>query len=132
MTLISEAEHAASSAAQRAGVQVRSLEDPSDLLIAGRLFDEVWPQGPGATHVQSNLMRALVHSGGYVSAAFIDDVPVGAALAVVGRHRVAGGSESDPQTWHTHLHSHMAGVIEQYRDRKIGTALKLHQRWWAL
>jgi predicted GNAT superfamily acetyltransferase len=26
----------------------------------------------------------------------------------------------------------MAGVIEQYRNRRIGTAIKMHQRLWAL
>ena len=36
------------------------------------------------------------------------------------------------EEWHTHLHSHMAGVLGDYRNRHIGTALKLHQRMWAL
>jgi predicted GNAT superfamily acetyltransferase len=107
---------------------IKAVSDPSDLRLAQRIFDEVWPPSSGeGTQIQSNLMRALVHSGGYVSVAWIDGIPVGAALAVVGRHR-------DPATgeWHTHLHSHMAGVLEGYRDRRIGTALKMHQRWWAL
>jgi predicted GNAT superfamily acetyltransferase len=107
---------------------IKAVSDPSDLRLAQRIFDEVWPPSSGeGTQIQSNLMRALVHSGGYVSVAWIGGIPVGAALAVVGRHR-------DPATgqWHTHLHSHMAGVLEGYRDRRIGTALKMHQRWWAL
>ncbi|MFM7065140.1 MAG: GNAT family N-acetyltransferase, partial [Actinomycetes bacterium] len=69
--------------------------------------------------------RALVHAGGCASAAYIDDEPVGAALAFVGRHHADGH-------WHEYLHSHMAAVLDPYRDRSIGTALKLHQRVWAL
>ena len=92
------------------------------------IFDHVWPLGSGATNVTSNLLRALLHSGGYASVA-VDSAsgdPLGAALAVVGRHRAAD------QGWHTHLHSHMAGVLDAYRNRSVGTAIKLHQRAWAL
>ncbi len=73
-----------------------------------------------------NLMRALVHAGGYASAAYLDDEPVAAAFGFVGRHRTVDGH------WHGHLHSHMAAVLEPHRDRSIGLALKLHQRVWAL
>ncbi|MFM1917368.1 MAG: hypothetical protein RJB01_883, partial [Actinomycetota bacterium] len=90
------------------------------------IFDEVWPPVGGGTSVPPNLFIALVHAGGYASVAYIDDVPVGAALGVLGRHRDAQGE------WHTHIHSHMAGVLEGFRDRHIGTALKLHQRAWCL
>jgi predicted GNAT superfamily acetyltransferase len=107
---------------------IKAVSDPSDLRLAQRIFDEVWPPSSGeGTQIQSNLMRALVHSGGYVSVAWLGGVPVGAALAVVGRHRDRTTGE-----WHTHLHSHMAGVLEGFRDRRIGTALKMHQREWAL
>ena len=100
--------------------------------MAVRIFDDVWPLESGGTNVMTNLLRALVHSGGYASVAI--DVPsgqvVGAALAVVGRHRETPGDPDSP--WHTHLHSHMAGVLEEYRNRSIGTAIKLHQRAWAM
>ena len=70
-------------------------------------------------------MRALVHAGGYVSAAYREGQPIAAALAFVGRHREGG-------TWHHHLHSHMAAVLDPHRDQHIGTALKMHQRVWSL
>lgn len=104
---------------------IRTATDLSDLDIARRIFDVVWPDPDECTQVQSNLMRALVHAGGYASVAYLDEVPVAAALAFVGRHQAGGG-------WHQHLHSHMAAVIDGYRDRHIGSALKLHQRVWAL
>jgi len=123
-----DASRAAERACNLAGVSIRTLDDPNEQGIAVRIFDQVWPMGSGATNVTPNLFRALTHSGGYASAAFDDPTgePVGAALAVVGRHR-----NSDAQ-WHTHLHSHMAAVVEGHRDRSIGTAIKLHQRAWAL
>ncbi len=49
----------------------------------------------------------------------------------------APASRSSAAPWartgyHVHLHSHMAAVLPQAADRGIGTALKLHQRAWAL
>jgi len=132
VTVIDEAWRAAERAQDAAGVRIRTLDDPNDQAIAVRIFDEVWPPETGATHVKSNLLRAMIHSGGYVAAAFDDDVAVGAALALVGRHRVGDGRADDGSSWHTHLHSHMAGVLDDHRNRSIGTAIKLHQRAWAL
>ena len=121
---ISSARGDLSVAEQRAGVRVRSLVDLSELDDARRVFDEVWPSLSGSTQIQSNLLRAQVHAGGYASAAYRDDVPIAAAFAFVGRSYDDG--------WHTHLHSHMAAVLEPYRDQHVGAALKLHQRCWAL
>lgn len=132
MSVIDEALQAAERAQQRAGVRIRTLEDPSDQSLAVQVFDRVWPPESGASHIKSNLLRAIIYSGGYCSAAFDGDAPVGAALAIVGRHASEDGRVSDPNSWHTHLHSHMAGVLDEHRNRSIGTALKLHQRAWAL
>lgn len=111
-------------AEQRADVRIRTLTDLSELDDARSVFDRVWPSVGGSTQVQANLMRALVHAGGYASAAYRDGQPVAAALAILGRHQEGG--------WQVHLHSHMAAVLEPYRDQQIGAALKLHQRAWAL
>ena len=137
VTVIDQAWRAAQRAEDAAGVRIRTLEDPNDQGVAVRIFDEVWPQDSGSTAVKSNLLRALIHSGGYISGAFDGEQPVAAALAVVGRHRTPNsvgepGPDDEPSTWHTHLHSHMAGVLDAYRNRSIGTAIKLHQRAWAL
>lgn len=111
------------SAAARADVQV--LSDTIDLDVARWVCDEVWPSGTGATQIQPNLLRAMVHAGGYASIAFRDGSPVGAGIGFVGRHRT-------PQGWHDHLHSHMVAVLEGYRDQHIGVAIKQHQRLWCL
>ena len=123
--LVSEAADAWQLPAARAGVEIRSLEVASEICDAAAIFDSVWPPLGGGTQVPPNLLRAITHSGGYCSAAYIDDEPVAAALAIVGVHDGENGS-------HIHLHSHMAGVLEPYRNRRIGTLIKAHQRWWAL
>ncbi len=109
----------------RADVRVRTLSDLSELQDARGVFDAVWPSRNGSTQIQANLLRALVHAGGCASAAYRDGRPIGAALAFVGRSVRADG-------WHTHLHSHMAAVLPAHRDAHVGSALKMHQRLWAL
>lgn len=123
--LVSEAAAAWQVAAAREGIEIRSLEVASEIQDAAGVFDSVWPPLGGGTQVPPNLLRAITHSGGYCSAAYIADKPVAAALAIVG---VSEGENGH----HIHLHSHMAGVIERYRNKRIGTLIKAHQRWWAL
>lgn len=111
----------------RSGVRVEVL-GASGYADARHIFDTVWPSADGCTQVQANLLRALDHAGGLVSAAYdgASGDLLGAALAFPGRHPLEGGG------WEEHLHSHMAASVAGARDRGIGTALKLHQRWWAL
>jgi predicted GNAT superfamily acetyltransferase len=112
-------------AQRRANVEVRLLDEPSELAEAQSVFDAVWPAADGSTQLATNLMRAIVHAGGYCSAAYRDGQPIAAAFGFAGRHRTEGG-------WHEHLHSHMAAVLDDHRDEHIGSALKMHQRSWAL
>jgi predicted GNAT superfamily acetyltransferase len=111
-------------AEQRAGIEVRTAIDRVDLNAARAVFDEVWPSS--ATQIQSNLMHAIVHAGGYCGIALQGDHVVAAAMGVLGRHRDSAAG------WRVHLHSHMAAVLAEYRDRHIGSALKVHQRLWAI
>jgi len=61
----------------------------------------------------------MVHSGSYLSGAFIDNKIVGAAFAF-------------PATSNgLHLHSHMTAVIDEHRDKGVGYALKIDQWNWA-
>jgi predicted GNAT superfamily acetyltransferase len=122
----SGAQSALADAEMRAGVELRTLTGLTQLNDARAVFDTVWPSLAGATQVQSNLLHAIVHSGGYCSAAYLSGEPIGAALGFVGRHQSTDG------TWQVHLHSHMAAVLEPYRNRHIGSALKIHQRLWCL
>ena len=120
---IDQATEALARACERAGVEIRTLHDLSELDDARRIFDQAWPAESGGTQLQPNLLKAMMHAGGYCSAAYADGRPVGAAMGFIGRHYDHG--------WQAHLHSHMAAVAAASRDRHIGTALKYHQRVWA-
>ncbi len=61
----------------------------------------------------------MVHSGFYLSGAFIDGKCVGAAFAYPATN---GG---------LHLHSHMTAVLDEYRDEGVGYASKIDQWNWA-
>ena len=106
------------------GVRVEVADRPDSMAAARAVFDQVWP-GEG-TQVTSNLLRALIHAGGYCSVVIDEDDErvVGAALAFPARDRSLPGG--------VYLHSHMAAVVEGMRDRGIGAAVKQHQRAWAI
>lgn len=105
------------------GLRIELADQPDSMAAARTIFDRVWP-GEG-TQVTSNLLRALVHAGGYCSIVRDDrgDV-VGAALGFPARDASLPGG--------VYLHSHMAAVVDGLRDRGIGAAIKQHQRAWAL
>lgn len=123
--VVERARQDASSAATRAGLTVRTLVGHAELDRARALWDLAWPSIEEGTQVTPNLLRAIEHSGGYVSGAYDGERIVGAALALVARHRTGDG-------WESYLHSHLAATLPGQADRGIGTALKLHQRAWAL
>lgn len=125
VTITNLAELDAQHAAERAGVCVRTLHAHAELVDARELWDRTWPSAQEVTQITPNLLRAVEHSGSYVSGAYAGDRLVGAAFALVGRHRHADG-------WGVHLHSHMAATEPDLADRGVGTAMKLHQRAWAL
>lgn len=83
------------------------------------LLDEVWANtGPPVVGVEH--LRALAYTGGYVGVAYAGDVMVAASLAFFAAPpgRV--------------LHSDVTGVRSHAQARRVGFALKLHQRAWAL
>jgi len=82
------------------------------------IFDKTWAMDAG-TEITPNLLQAMVHSGAYLSGAFVDGNCVGAAFAFPA---TTGG---------LHLHSHMTAVLDNFRDKGIGYALKVDQYKWA-
>lgn len=125
-TPVSVAQRAAEAAAERSGVEIRVAHGRADGDAVRGLFDETWPSASEGTQVTPNLLHALQHSGSYASLALDRETgaPVGAALGFPGY--------SDNVPGRLYLHSHMAAVRADLRNRRIGTALKLHQRWWAM
>ncbi|MCX6427230.1 MAG: GNAT family N-acetyltransferase [Actinobacteria bacterium] len=104
-----------------AGVNIRTLSGIKELNLARAILDEVWP-GEDGTQITANLLQAMLHNGTYLAGAFFADEIIATAFAF------PGVSESKE----LHLHSHMAAVKEKFRNRNIGSALKLHQKNWAL
>jgi len=86
--------------------------------LAREVFDQVWLTNSG-TQIQKNLLQAMVHSGSYLSGAFIE-------------HKIVGAAFAFPATNNgLHLHSHMTAVLGEYRDKGVGYALKIDQWNWA-
>jgi predicted GNAT superfamily acetyltransferase len=106
------------------GLRIEVADEADSLAAARAIFDQVWP-GEG-TQVTPNLLRALVHAGAYCSVVIDEDSDrvVGAALGFPARDASLPGG--------VYLHSHMAAVVDGMRDRGIGTAIKQHQRGWAI
>ncbi|MEY3277943.1 MAG: hypothetical protein RLZZ426_429 [Actinomycetota bacterium] len=108
---------------------IRRLHGVEQLEDARIICDAVWPSVVTGTEITQNLLTAMEHAGGYVCAAYLESdpqVPVGAVVSFLGRHKDISGE------WHTHLHSHMAAVLDRARNRNIGTLMKADQRDWAL
>jgi predicted GNAT superfamily acetyltransferase len=99
-------------------IKIKVLNSIAEQNYARLIFDKVWSIDSG-TEITPNLLMAMVHSGAYLSGAFIDGKCVGAALAFPA---TAGG---------LHLHSHMTAVLDDYRDQGVGYALKMDQWHWA-
>ncbi len=99
---------------------IREVADPTDLRALAGLFQQIWRTGPAFAPVSPDVLRAVAFSGGYVAAAYL-----GADLV--------GGSAGFLMPAETRaLHSHIAGVRPALQGRRLGLALKLHQRDWAL
>jgi len=99
-------------------VVVKCLKDLHEHGLARGIFDDTWSPH-SETEITSNLLQAMVHSGAYLSGAFIENKIVGAAFAFPATNNGL------------HLHSHMTAVLDEYRDKGVGYALKIDQWNWA-
>jgi len=99
-------------------IRVRELESLQDQDSGRKIFDLTWAMDAG-TEITPNLLQAMVHSGSYLSGAFINNEIVGAAFAFPATNNGL------------HLHSHMTAVLDAYRDKGVGYALKIDQWNWA-
>ena len=106
----------ADSVARRAGVDIRLIDDLSELAEVEALFERIW--GPGITVA---LLRSLVYTGNYVAGAWIQTHLIGASIGFM-------ASDPDRRT----LHSFISGVAAGAQGSGVGFALKCHERAWAL
>jgi len=100
-------------------ITVRTISDRDEFLAHDALMQAVW--GVPASLVTVEMLSAISHSGGYVSAAFAQGQMVGASVGFLADHH---GERA--------LHSHITGVVDSMRHAGIGRAIKLHQRQWAV
>lgn len=103
------------------GIQVRALTTPEEFALAVEVQKHVW----GFDEIELLPVRLFVvasHIGGQTFGAYDGDRMVGFLLAVPGLKR--DGTQ--------YLHSHMLGVLREYRNRGVGQLLKRRQRAEAL
>lgn len=102
-------------------IDIRTLSGQADMAEAVRLQREIW----GFSEIELLPVRLFVVAtkvGGQVFGAFDGARMIGFLLAIPGV-KAGGGS---------YLHSHMMGVLPEYRNQRIGRLLKLKQREDAL
>lgn len=102
-------------------ISIRPLTDREDLKAVVRLQRQIW----GFEDVDLIPLRLFVVAskiGGQVFGAFDGDQLIGFCMAIPGLK--PGGK--------TYLHSHMLGVVPEYRNSGVGRSLKLTQRENAL
>ena len=102
-------------------IQIRPLSEHAEFAEAVRLQKLIW----GFADIELLPLRLFVVAtriGGQVLGAFDGDRMVGFCLAIPG---MKPGNKS-------YLHSHMLGVLPEYRNAGVGRLLKLEQRTAAL
>jgi predicted GNAT superfamily acetyltransferase len=101
-------------------IAIRKCEGIAEFNRCVELQKEIW--GEADIEVEPATLFVVAHeTGGQVLGAFDGERMVGFTLAIVG---FTNGV--------VFLHSHMTGVLAEYRDRGVGRALKLFQRREAL
>lgn len=123
MELIEDALSVAARQASGADVELREPDGVGTYDALVKLLDRTWGRSPEAGHViPRELVIAIRSAGGQVSVAERDGDVVGATVAMIGR------TDDGEQI----LHSHVTAVDPDLQTRGVGTALKWHQRAWAL
>jgi len=102
-------------------IQVRALSTVSEFAQAVEVQKQVWDFHE-IELVPVHLFNVASHIGGQTFGAYDGDRMVGFLLAIPGLK--PGGR--------FYLHSHMLGVLQEYRNRGVGRMLKLRQREEAL
>lgn len=101
--------------------EIRELSEIEDLVRLAEMLAGVWGR-PGEPSIDSDVLKALAHSGNYVSGAFNGGELIGGLVGWFG----------GVPPHELHLHSHILGVIPGNEARGLGFELKQHQRRWCL
>jgi predicted GNAT superfamily acetyltransferase len=100
---------------------IEELAALDDLRELAELFALVWGR-PGEPPINSDILRALAHSGNYLAGTRSEGRLIGGIVGWLGGH--------PPHD--LHMHSHILGVVPGIEARGLGFALKQHQRRWCL
>jgi predicted GNAT superfamily acetyltransferase len=101
--------------------EIVELNELDDLRALAELFARIWARA-GEPPVNSDLLRALAHSGNYVAGTRSEGRLMGGIVGWLGGRRPGD----------LHMHSHILGVLPGTETRGLGFALKQHQRRWCL
>jgi len=101
--------------------EIRELHEVGELRLLADLFAVVWGR-PGEPPIESDILKALAHSGSYIAGAFAQGRLIGGLVGWLG---------GDPRH-ELHMHSHILGVLPDREARGLGFELKQHQRRWCL
>lgn len=113
----------ATATADRAGIDIRPLETLEQMTAACAVLEQVWGVRQGEVFdVQPSLLRALEHGGNYLFGAY----PHGSG------EMIGASSAFFTEPLGAAMHSHITGVLAGTANRGVGSALKWHQRQWAL
>jgi predicted GNAT superfamily acetyltransferase len=102
-------------------IPIEGLAELDDLRELAELFALVWGR-PGEPPINSDILRALAHSGNYLAGTRSEGRLIGGIVGWLGGH--------PPHD--LHMHSHILGVVPGIEARGLGFALKQHQRRWCL
>lgn len=100
---------------------IAELTELEDLRELAELFAVVWGR-PGEPPVIVDILKALAHSGNYVSGAYVQNRLVGGLVGWFG----------GVPPHELHMHSHILGVFSGSQAHGLGFQLKQHQRRWCL
>ena len=105
----------------RTGAVISELYELEDLRELEALLSAIWER-PDEPPINTDLLRALAHSGNYVAGARVGGRLVGGVVGWLGA-RAAN---------ELHLHSHILGVVADSQVAGLGFELKQDQRGWCL
>lgn len=98
-------------------IEIRPLATVEEVFAASEVLSVVW--GGDRSGMPPNLLRALAHSGNYAVGLWADGRMVGASVAFFAQPSARS------------MHSHITGLLPEFRAHGFGRALKQHQREWA-
>src|SRR5260370_21434256 len=102
-------------------MSIHEIEDIEALRRLADLFAVVWGRR-GEPPITSDILKALAHSGNYVSGGYVDNTLVGGLVGWFG----------GVPPHELHMHSHILGVLGGSDARGLGFELNQHPPRWFL